>query len=190
MSEYVEFTKEMKKDYTILAPNMLPIHFKLILQVFKNRGYKMELLTTSGREIVETGLKYVHNDTCYPAILVIGQFIHALQSGKYDPHKTALLISQTGGGCRASNYISLLRKALKNAGLEFVPVISFSISRLESHSGFKISLPVWHRMFYAVIYGERGWGAFKVITNYGFSCNIFYRFIICVKYVSFTAIVR
>ena len=154
MSEYVEFTKEMKKDYTILAPNMLPIHFKLILQVFKNRGYKMELLTTSGREIVETGLKYVHNDTCYPAILVIGQFIHALQSGKYDPHKTALLISQTGGGCRASNYISLLRKALKNAGLEFVPVISFSIGGLESHSGFKISLPVWHRMFYAVIYGD------------------------------------
>ncbi len=89
MSEYVEFTKEMKKDYTILAPNMLPIHFKLILQVFKNRGYKMELLTTSGREIVETGLKYVHNDTCYPAILVIGQFIHALQSGKYDPHKNS-----------------------------------------------------------------------------------------------------
>ncbi len=154
MGQYVEFTKDMIKDYTVLVPNMLPVHFKMILQVFKNRGYNMELLETSGREIAETGLKYVHNDTCYPAILVIGQFIHALQSGKYNPHKTALLISQTGGGCRASNYISLLRKALKNAGFGFVPVISFSLGGLESHSGFKLTLPIWHRMFYAVIYGD------------------------------------
>ncbi len=151
---YISFTKEMKKDYTILAPNMLPMHFKLILNVFKGHGYKMELLETQGRDIIETGLKYVHNDTCYPAILVIGQFINALQSGKYDPHKTALLLSQTGGGCRASNYIALLRKALKNAGYGFVPVISFSLGGLEDHPGFKITLPLWHRMFYAVIYGD------------------------------------
>ena len=151
---YISFTKEMRKDYTILAPNMLPMHFKLILNVFKGRGYKMELLETQGRDIIETGLKYVHNDTCYPAILVIGQFINALQSGKYDPKKTALLLSQTGGGCRASNYIALLRKALKNAGYGYVPVISFSLGGLEEHPGFKITLPLWHRMFYAVIYGD------------------------------------
>ena len=113
----------MKKNYTILVPNMLPMHFKLILQVLENYGYHTELLETQGPEITETGLKYVHNDTCYPALLVIGQFISALQSGKYDPHKVALVLFQTGGGCRASNYIPLLRKALEKAGFAYVPVI-------------------------------------------------------------------
>ena len=110
---YQPFTAEMKAaGYTILVPNMLPMHFRLLLRIFGHYGYNMELLTTTGPEISDTGLKYVHNDTCYPAILVIGQFIDALQSGKYDPHKVALMLFQTGGGCRASNYISLLRKAL------------------------------------------------------------------------------
>ena len=101
----VSFTEEMKKDYTILVPNMLPIQFGLILKIMKNYGYHMELLTTDGPAIVEAGLKNVHNDTCYPALLSIGQLIHAIESGKYDTHKIALIMSQTGGGCRASNYI-------------------------------------------------------------------------------------
>ncbi len=151
---YVEFTREMRGDYTILAPNMLSIHFNLILQVFRDEGMNIDLLTTTGPHIAETGLKYVHNDTCYPAILVIGQFIDAIESGKYDPHKVALLYFQTGGGCRASNYISLLRKALAKAGYPYVPVISFSFASLESHSGFRLTLPVIHRLAYAVLYGD------------------------------------
>ena len=114
---YVVFTKEMKATHTILVPNMLPMHFKIIGKVLERSGYKVELLETSGPQIAEAGLKYVHNDTCYPAILVIGQFIDALQSGKYDPDHVALILFQTGGGCRASNYIHLLRKALEKAGL-------------------------------------------------------------------------
>ncbi len=151
---YVEFTSGMRESYTILAPNMLSIHFNLILQVFRDEGMKIDLLDSTGPEIAECGLKYVHNDTCYPAILVIGQFIHAIESGKYDPHKVALIYFQTGGGCRASNYISLLRKALKKAGYGYVPVISFSFASLESHSGFKLTLPVIHRLAYAVLYGD------------------------------------
>ncbi len=151
---YVEFTADMKKDYTILVPNMLPIHFKLILSFMETQGYKLELLETSGPEIAETGLKYTHNDTCYPAILVIGQFMDALKSGKYDPDKVALIMFQTGGGCRASNYISLIRKALKNAGMGHVPVISLSLAGIEHHSGFKLSLPVLLGMMDAVYYGD------------------------------------
>ena len=112
---FVPFTEEMKKDYTILVPNMLPIHFKLLLSLFRANGYNVELLETDGPQIAETGLKYTHNDTCYPAILVVGQMMDALLSGKYDVNKTALIMFQTGGGCRASNYISLIRKALKKA---------------------------------------------------------------------------
>ncbi len=153
-NDYIRFTKAMKKDYTILVPTMLPMHFKMIISVFKTYGYKMELLQTSGSHITETGLKYVHNDTCYPAILVIGQFIDALQSGKYDINKVALVLFQTGGGCRASNYISLLRKALKKAGYGFVPVISINFSGLEKHPGFKLSVPKLHSLLYAVIYGD------------------------------------
>ena len=148
------FTEEMRKDYTILVPNMLPMHFRLIMQVLNNYGYKTELLETSGPEIAETGLKYVHNDTCYPAILVIGQFINALESGKYDPHKTALILFQTGGGCRASNYIFLLRKALERAGYGYVPVISLNFGGLEKHPGFKLTVPIVHRMFYGVLYAD------------------------------------
>ena len=152
--KYIPFTEEMRREYTILVPNMLPRHFKLFLQVFKNYGYTLELLETSGHRIIESGLKYVHNDTCYPAILVIGQFIDALNSGKYDVHKTALILFQTGGGCRASNYIFLLRKALEKAGYGFVPVISFNLGGLENHPGFRLTIPILHRLFYAIIYGD------------------------------------
>ncbi|MBQ8432164.1 MAG: 2-hydroxyacyl-CoA dehydratase [Clostridia bacterium] len=153
-TNYVQFTKEMKKDYTILTPNMLPMHFELILQVMRNYGYKLELLRSEGPQIVEMGLKYVHNDTCYPALLVIGQFLDAIQSGKYDPHKVALILFQTGGGCRASNYISLLRKALQKAGYGYVPVISFSVAGIEKHPGWELTIPKLHRMLYGVLYGD------------------------------------
>ena len=152
---YQPFTAEMKAaGYTILVPNMLPMHFRLLLRIFGHYGYNMELLTTTGRHISDTGLKYVHNDTCYPAILVIGQFIDALQSGKYDPHKVALMLFQTGGGCRASNYISLLRKALQKAGYGYVPVISFSFAGIEKHPGFRLTLPMIYHMLYAVLYAD------------------------------------
>ncbi len=151
---YIPFTEEMKKDYTILVPNMLPMHFQLVIQVAKTYGYNMELLETSGTNIVETGLKYTHNDACYPAVCVIGQFLDALLSGKYDVHKVALIMFQTGGGCRASNYISLIRKALERAGLGFVPVISFSFAGLEKHPGFKLTLPFLHGLAYAVLFGD------------------------------------
>ena len=151
---YVVFTEEMKETHTILVPNMLPMHFKMIGKVMSRCGYKVELLETSGPQIAEAGLKYVHNDTCYPAILVIGQFIDALQSGKYDPDKVALILFQTGGGCRASNYIHLLRKALEKAGLGHVPVISLSMAGLEKHPGFQLTLPVIMKMMYGVLYGD------------------------------------
>ena len=150
----VIFTKEMKKDYTILVPNMAEIHFELLVRVLKQHGYKAELLRTNGREIVDEGLKYVHNDTCYPALLVIGQLINALNSGKYDPHKTALLITQTGGGCRASNYIHLLRKALVKAGYGYVPVISLNLSGLEKNPGFKFTPAMGMKFLSCLIYGD------------------------------------
>ncbi len=151
---FVPFTEEMKKDYTILVPNMLPIHFKLLLSLFKANGYNVELLETTGPQIAETGLKYTHNDTCYPAILVVGQMMDALLSGKYDLDKTALIMFQTGGGCRASNYISLIRKALKKANMEQVPVISLNFYGMENHPGFKLTPKILHSMIYAVCYGD------------------------------------
>ncbi len=151
---YVPFTEEMKREYTVLVPNMLPMHFKLIISVLETYGLHMELLQNEGPQIAETGLKYTHNDACYPAILVIGQFMDALLSGRYDPRKVALIMFQTGGGCRASNYISLIRKALKRAGMEYVPVISFSLAGIEKHPGFRLSLRTYHRLLYAVLYGD------------------------------------
>ncbi len=151
---FVPFTEDMKKDYTILVPNMLPMHFKMLLKIFENQGYHFELLETEGPQIAETGLKYTHNDTCYPAILVVGQFMDALLSGKYDTDKTALIMIQTGGGCRASNYISLIRKALKKANLSHIPVISLNFAGLEKHPGFKITPKLLHSMIYAVLYGD------------------------------------
>lgn len=148
------FTKEMKKDYTILVPNMLPIHFNIMKNVFTNEGYKLALLDNDGTAVKQLGLKYMHNDICYPALLVAGQFLDALSSGKYDVNKTALMIMQTGGGCRASNYIHLLRKALVKAGYSNVPIISFNLSGLEHNSGFKLTLPIIRRILAGVIYGD------------------------------------
>ncbi len=150
----IEFTKEMRKDYTILIPDMLPVHFKLIRNVLTQHGYRVGLLKNTGRKVIDTGLKYVHNDTCYPALLVIGQMISALQSGKYDVNKVALMITQTGGGCRASNYIHLLRKALQKAGLGHVPVISLNISGLESNSGFSLTLEMLYQALIGLAYGD------------------------------------
>ncbi|MDD2446463.1 MAG: 2-hydroxyacyl-CoA dehydratase [Tissierellia bacterium] len=157
----VEFTKEMRKDYTILVPNMLPIHFGIIEDIFADYGYHMKILSNSSPNVVDEGLKYVHNDTCYPATLVVGQFIDAIKSGKYDINKIALLITQTGGGCRASNYIHLLRKALKNAGYEHIPVISLNASGMEKNSGFALTIPMLLKSVAAVAYGD----ALMLINN-------------------------
>lgn len=148
------FTREMKKEYTILMPMMLPVHFTLIRNSLRLKGYKVELLTTSGRAVVNEGLRDVHNDACYPALLVVGQMIDALKNGPYDPDKTALIITQTGGGCRASNYIHLLRKGLRRAGFDKVPVISFNISLLEGNPGFHITLRMAQMMIYSLLYGD------------------------------------
>ena len=148
------FTKEMKRDYTILMPQMLPTTFAMIKRCMELEGYTVDMLTSTHRGIVDTGLKYVHNDTCYPALLVIGQLIDAVQSGKYDTHKIALIITQTGGGCRASNYIHLLRKALHKAGLDYVPVISLNLSGLDKNPGFSLSLRLLIRMIFSMVYGD------------------------------------
>lgn len=150
----IEFTKEMKKDYTILIPQMAPIHFELIETAVKSCGYNVELLRECTPNTVETGLKYVNNDACYPSILTTGQMIEALESGKYDPNKTALIMSQTGGGCRATNYIGFIRKALKDAGFSQVPVISFNVVGMEKMSGFKITLGLAERLLKSVTYGD------------------------------------
>lgn len=152
--EKIKFTKEMKKDYTILVPQMAPIHFELLEAALKSSGYKVKVLKECSMNTVETGLKHVNNDACYPSILTTGQLIEALQSGEYDINKTALIISQTGGGCRATNYIGFIRKALKDAGFEKVPVISFNFAGLEKNPGFKITLSLFEKLIKSAIYGD------------------------------------
>lgn len=144
----------MKKDYTILVPNMLPIQLGLICRIMENYGFKMELLRTEGQNIVEQGLKNVHNDTCYPALLVIGQLMDAIESGKYDTHKIALIMPQTGGGCRASNYIHLLRKALERSGYGYIPVISLNFSGLEENPGFQLTGKMLVQVAYGLLIGD------------------------------------
>lgn len=151
---HVEFTKEMKKTHKILVPMMLPIHFQFLQNILRKEGYQVEILKTSGQQIIDEGLKNVHNDTCYPALLVIGQMIDALKSGNYDLDHIALAITQTGGGCRASNYIHLLRKALVQAGFPQVPVISVNFSQLEKNSGFKLTPKMLLRLLYAFLYAD------------------------------------
>ncbi len=149
------FTKEMRKNgYTILCPQMAPIHFELLEAAVRASGYNLVLLRECTQKTVETGLKYVNNDACYPSILVTGQMIEALQSGKYDLNKTALIISQTGGGCRATNYIGFIRKALKDAGFENIPVISFNIVGMEKMPGFKLTIPLIERLLKMVVYAD------------------------------------
>lgn len=152
--ERVLFTEEMRKEYTILMPMMLPIQFSLLEKVLNEHGYKTVLLHTNHDGIKDMGLESVHNDTCYPALLVIGQFLDALKSGKYDVNKTALLITQTGGGCRASNYIALLRKALEKNDLGHIPVISLSASGMEKNPGFKLTVPFIVHMGFSIMYGD------------------------------------
>ena len=149
------FTEEMRQEgYKILVPQMLPMHFTMLIRMMNRKGFNMEILNTNHRSIVDEGLKYVHNDTCYPALLVIGQFLDALKSGDYDQNKVALAITQTGGGCRASNYIHLLRKALDKSGYGHVPVISLNLSGLENNPGFKLGLNDLIRMIFCVLYGD------------------------------------
>ena len=151
-----QFTEEMRKDYTILVPNMLPVQLGLMCRLMKNFGYNMELLHTEGPNIAEQGLRNVHNDTCYPALLVIGQLLDAIESGKYDIHKIALILPQTGGGCRASNYIHLMRKALVKNGYGFIPVISLNFSGLETDAnpGFKLTKTMLIQVAYALLIGD------------------------------------
>ncbi|MCD8307776.1 MAG: 2-hydroxyacyl-CoA dehydratase [Clostridia bacterium] len=145
--------KTMKHTYKILAPDMLPWHFMIIEGVIQAEGYDLEILRNDGRQVVDEGLKHVHNDTCYPCLCVVGQFIDALHSGKYDLDHTALMITQTGGGCRASNYVPLIRKAIKN---EFpnVPVVSINFSGLESDSSFEFTIGLLLKVAYAIMYGD------------------------------------
>ena len=152
--EKVAFTKEMRKDYTILCPQMSPVHFSLLEAAFNANGYHLEVLPNDNKHAVDVGLKYVNNDACYPSLIVVGQIMDALLSGKYDLNKTAVIMSQTGGGCRASNYIAFIRRALKKAGMEQVPVISLNLSGLESNPGFKLTLPLVKAVVYAAVFGD------------------------------------
>lgn len=152
--ERISFTEAMRKDYTILAPQMAPIQFNLVEEAFRSSGFNLKVLEEVTPEDVEEGLKYVNNDACYPAIVVIGQMLHALKSGAVDPHKTALIISQTGGGCRASNYVSYLRKALNDSGFSYVPAIAISAQSIESNPGMKLSWGLLNRAIIALLYGD------------------------------------
>lgn len=150
----VPFTKEMKENYTILCPQMAPMHFELLEQGLSSLGYNIKVLKECTEKTVETGLRYVNNDACYPSILTTGQFIEALQSGEYDTNKTAIIMSQTGGGCRATNYIGFIRKALKDAGFSHVPIISFNVVGMEKSTGFKITIPMAINLIKAIFYGD------------------------------------
>jgi len=150
----VSFTKEMKATHTILCPQMSPLNFDLLETALRYSGYKIEVLPSVDHETTETGLKYVNNDACYPAILVVGQILTALESGKYNLNQTSIIMSQTGGGCRASCYMGFIRKALRDAGFEHVPVISLSAQSIEKNPGFKITLPALNRVAMALVYGD------------------------------------
>ena len=150
----VYFTKEMKKNYTILCPQMSPIHFDLIEPAVRSCGYNLKVLQNSDRTAIDTGLKYVNNDACYPSLIVVGQIMDALLSGKYDLEHTAVIMSQTGGGCRASNYIGFIRRALERAGMPQIPVISLNANGMETNPGFKITLPLLTKAMQAVVYGD------------------------------------
>ncbi|MDD8049611.1 MAG: acyl-CoA dehydratase activase-related protein [Thomasclavelia sp.] len=151
----IPFTKKMKDDrYTILCPQMSPIHFQFVEKAMNDAGYNVVILPSVDKGAVEAGLKYVNNDACYPSILVTGQLMEAITSGDYDINKTALLITQTGGGCRATNYIAFIRKALKDAGLEQVPVISANLQGLENNPGFKIDYPLAKKVIIGAMYGD------------------------------------
>ena len=152
--ERIIFTKEMREQYTIIAPQMAPIQFQFLEPAFRSSGYRVMMLDQVSPEDVEEGLKYVNNDACYPAIIVIGQMLRALKRPDVDPHKAALIITQTGGGCRASNYISFLRKALEDSGMSYVPVISLSAQGLENHPGIQITPGLMNKAIMGILYGD------------------------------------
>ena len=151
--DYPKFTPAMKHTHKILVPDMLPVHFGIIVDILRRDGWDIELLRNDSRAVIDEGLKHVHNDTCFPALCVTGQFVDALKSGKYDVEHTAVLITQSGGGCRASNYIPLIRKALK-AEFPKVPVISLNFSGLEKDSGFPMDLKTIIKLAFAIFYGD------------------------------------
>ena len=150
----VDFTPEMKRDYTIIAPDIFPTHMELLAELFRMYGYNIAVVHYEGKKVIDTGLKYLHNDVCYPAVCTLGQQLYALTCGDFDPHRSALIQFQTGGGCRASNYIFLLRKALANMGLEDVPVISVSFAGYEKYSGFKITPMMFIAGIRSIVYGD------------------------------------
>ena len=148
------FTEDMRKNYTLLIPQMSPIHFQYLEVAFRESGYNAVVIPTVDKAAVDEGLKYVNNDACYPTLVTLGKMISALKSGDYDLDRTALIMSQTGGGCRASNYIALLRKALKDLGMEQIPVVSFNMVGLEANPGFKIDIDMGKRLIMAAVYGD------------------------------------
>ncbi|MDR2903979.1 MAG: acyl-CoA dehydratase activase-related protein, partial [Clostridiales bacterium] len=150
----VVFTKKMRKAHTLLCPQMAPIHFELLREAFNSSGYRVEVMPAVDKTSVDVGLKYVNNDACYPALIVVGQLMQALQSGRYDLNNTSVLISQTGGGCRASNYIGFIRKALAKANLSHIPVVSVSAGGLEKNPGLKFTPKLLNRLMQALVYGD------------------------------------
>ncbi len=150
----VPFTEEMRKDYTILCPQMSPIHFDLIGPAFAACGYHFEVLSNDNKQSIDMGLKYVNNDACYPSLIVVGQIMDALLSGKYDLNKTAVIITQTGGGCRATNYIGFIRRALEKAGMSQIPVISLNLGGIEKNPGFHMNLELLMRAAYSAVFGD------------------------------------
>ncbi len=160
------FTEEMKEEYTILIPSMAPYHFRYFIPILESEGYQAEILENTSFDVIHTGMKYSHNDICVPAMLVIGQFIDAIQSGGYDIHKVALIITQTGGGCRASNYVSLIRKAFKEAGYDFIPIISVNAVGLEKNPGFEITATVLLKLITGLMMGDMIMQLYNEIAPY------------------------
>ena len=150
----VEFTEEMRKNYTILCPQMSPIHFDVLEAAFNACGYNFEVLPNDNKHAVDMGLKFVNNDACYPSLMVIGQIMDALLSGKYDVNKVAVIMTQTGGGCRATNYVGFIRRALEKAGMSQIPVISLNMAGIESNSGFHLNLEMLMRAAYGAVFGD------------------------------------
>lgn len=152
--EKISFTEEMRKNYTILCPQMSPIHFDLLQPAFNACGYNFEVLGNDNKHAVDMGLKYVNNDACYPSLIVVGQIMDALHSGKYDLNRTAVIMSQTGGGCRATNYIGFIRRALEKAGMPQVPVISLNLGGIETNPGFHINADLLIHAAFGVTFGD------------------------------------
>lgn len=150
-----EYTSEMQEQkFTLLCPNMSPFHFDYLQAVMQGAGYNAVLMKNDTQEAKDKGIKFVNNDVCYPATIITGQIIDEVLSGKYDTNKLAVVMSQTGGGCRASNYVGFIRKALIDAGFPKIPVLSLNFNKMETNSGFKISADIIAKMAFASVYGD------------------------------------